>query len=79
MRALCHKPPSRHGMDPASIQALDTRVSQDKTHDKGSESANVRVEVEGKKNQTKRTCYEKDANAEKQGGTRLIMNSCERE
>ena len=38
----------------------------------------MRVEVEGKKNQTKRTCYEKDANTEKQG-TRLIMKSCERE
>lgn len=39
----------------------------------------MRVEVGGKKNLTKRTCYEKDANAEKQGGTRLIMKSCERE
>lgn len=79
MRVLCHKPPSRHGMDPARIQAPGTRVSQGESHDKESESATVREEVEGRKNQTKQTCYEKDANAEKQGGTRLIMNSCERE
>jgi len=72
-------PPNRHGRCPEDTQAQDTQASEERSHDRESESANVRGEVEGKKNQTKRTCYEEDTNTEKVGGMRLIMNSCERE
>ena len=79
MRALGHKPPSRHGMGPADIQVRNNRASGDRERDRESENANVRVGAEDKKSQTKRTCYEKDTDAEERGATRLIMKSCERE
>lgn len=45
------------------------------------ENANVHVEEEDRQNQTKMTCSEERAEAEKRerGTRRLIINSCERE